>query len=326
MVKGDSFLAQAGLCGEQGGYYSQGLRDFALEYCTKLSFAATAKLIQRSCGGTSLSDQHLWNWVQQEGQAISQQQQETIAAFESSQAKVGLEWVDIYAKEGEEIIYLSDDVCVKEQKPKRDKTLKTKNKRCNTRISMFSLPEQKYHTLVAGFGIDNLALVQACLWEQYPQKIDKLPIVAITDGATSIKNEIKAAFGEGCIHILDWYHLEKKVYETMSMIAYKAEKQHYCQEILQLLWKGKGAEAIGYLQQISPKNKPSQEMLLTYLTKNQASIINYEKRKEVGKTIGSGRGEKQNDIIVAQRQKYNGMAWSPNGSLAMALNTANKIP
>ena len=66
-------------------------------------------------------------------------------------------------------------------------------------------------------------------------------------------------------------------------------------------------------------------MLLTYLAKNQTSIIDYEKRKQNGKPIGSGRGEKQNDRIVAQRQKYNGMSWSPKGSLAMALNTASKI-
>ncbi len=42
-----------------------------------------------------------------------------------------------------------------------------------------------------------------------------------------------------------------------------------------------------------------------------------------GKTIGSGRTEKQNDILVAKRQKYNGMAWLPKGFLAITLVTTN---
>ena len=45
-------------------------------------------------------------------------------------------------------------------------------------------------------------------------------------------------------------------------------------------------------------------MLTTYLRKNEHTIIDYERRKLAGKTIGSGSGrtEKQNDILVAKRQ------------------------
>ena len=45
--------------------------------------------------------------------------------------------------------------------------------------------------------------------------------------------------------------------------------------------------------------------------------------KMAGKTIGSGRTEKQNDILVAKRQKYNSMAWSSKGYLAITLVIAN---
>jgi hypothetical protein len=62
--------------------------------------------------------------------------------------------------------------------------------------------------------------------------------------------------------------------------------------------------------------------LVDYLTKNRAYIINYAKRKEVGKTIGSGRMEKTVDCIVARRQKEKAMSWSQKGSIALAVITA----
>lgn len=36
-------------------------------------------------------------------------------------------------------------------------------------------------------------------------------------------------------------------------------------------------------------------------------------------TIGSGRGEKANDVIVAKRQKKKGRSWSKKGSRALAI-------
>jgi hypothetical protein len=87
-----------------------------------------------------------------------------------------------------------------------------------------------------------------------------------------------------------------------------------------LLWN-KAVEAIAYLNEIIPKCI-HKEMLMAYLIKNQNTIINYEKIQKVGKTIGSGRTEKQNYILVAKRQKYNGMPWSLTGLIASTLNAA----
>ena len=44
----------------------------------------------------------------------------------------------------------------------------------------------------------------------------------------------------------------------------------------------------------------------------------YALRKELGLRNSSNLGEKSNDIIVADRQKHNGMSWSNNGSVAFA--------
>jgi hypothetical protein len=50
-------------------------------------------------------------------------------------------------------------------------------------------------------------------------------------------------------------------------------------------------------------------------------------RKQLGLRHSSNRGEKENDLVVATRQKYTGMGWSPTGSIALAaLATAARNP
>jgi hypothetical protein len=70
------------------------------------------------------------------------------------------------------------------------------------------------------------------------------------------------------------------------------------------------------------KNKEKQEELIGYLEKNERYIIDYDRRKSVGKIIGSGRTEKQNDILVSKRQKRKAMAWSAKGYRNLAIVTA----
>ena len=313
------------LSAKKNSYESQGLCTFAIKYATKMSYASVCELIGDTCKSTRLSAQHIHTLVQAQARKIASEQKEKIAIFEDSKVLLSAVKADIYAVNSEEMIYLSDDVCVKRQKSKRDKQPRTmiEDKRHNTRISMFEDSSKQYRTIVAGMGIDNGQLVKALICEAYPLQTQALPVVAITDGATSIKNELKTIFGEHFTHILDWYHLQKKINQTMTMIVPKTEREVHCQNMLQLLWNGKSIETIAYLSQIRAKNTKAQEMLTTYLIKNEHTIIDYERRKRAGKTIGSGRTEKQNDILVAKRQKYNGMAWSSNGSLAITLITAS---
>lgn len=309
---------------KKNSYQSVGLRTFATKYATKLSYANVYELIAETCKGTTLSAQHIHNLVEAEARKITSSQKKKIAIFEDSRVVLEAVKTDIYAKNSEEVVYLSDDVCVKRQKSKRDKQPKpiTEDKRHTTRISMFEDSSKQYKTVVAGMGIDNVQLTKALICEAYALKAQALPIVAITDGATNIKNELKTLFGEHFTHILDWYHLHKKINQTMTMIVPKVEREVHCKNMLQLLWNGKSIETIAYLSKIRAKNIEAQKMLITYLRKNEHTIIDYERRKQAGKTIGSGRTEKQNDVLVAKRQKYNGMAWSPNGSLAITLITA----
>ena len=94
-------------------------------------------------------------------------------------------------------------------------------------------------------------------------------------------------------------------------------------ELSALLWHGNIEEAIRKLENYQTKNQEKHQELFDYLTKNQLYVIDYAKRKEAGKTIGSGRMEKTIDCMVARRQKEKAMSWSPKGSNALAVVTAH---
>ena len=51
----------------------------------------------------------------------------------------------------------------------------------------------------------------------------------------------------------------------------------------------------------------------------------YALRRHLGLRTSSNRAEKANDIIVATRQKHNGMSWSKAGSGALAVITAANV-
>jgi len=126
------------------------------------------------------------------------------------------------------------------------------------------------------------------------------------------------------VHILDWYHLQGKVRDLMTMIAPdKVLKAAYCEEVLGLLWVGKGAEAPVCLQGYRYRNASKWEELQGYLSKNETHIIDYKRRHGLGKLIGSGRMEKAGDVLIAHRQKEKGMSWSAKGSTALAVLTAH---
>ncbi len=53
--------------------------------------------------------------------------------------------------------------------------------------------------------------------------------------------------------------------------------------------------------------------------KHEEEIIDYERRQQAGRPIGSGRMEKCVDQVIGNRQKGKGMSWTKPGSRALAL-------
>ena len=159
----------------------------------------------------------------------------------------------------------------------------------------------------------------------------RINIISISDDATDIRNTLKTCFGENVKIILDWYHICKKTREFLSMISKnKVSKLRDLKHLLHLFWTGEINNAIDYVKVLDSKNDLQKDRFLKYLEKHKSEIINYEKRKKSGKTIGSGRIEKAVDQAVGIRQKKKAMSWSKNGSKSLAflnifhLNKNNK--
>ena len=335
-------------------FYTVKLAEKCLALVKEVSYRKAKTLLKDLCE-IDISTKEISRMVKHQANTIVCTQKKQIANFEENQMiskdKVLTKKVDIYDKNSLETIFLCDDVCVKQQKTTRNKQLviddslfgesniaqntqnlpsnvkntettpptKHKTKFFFQRVSLLQTTQKDtYKTIVAGIGVDNTQFVKSCIWTEYG-KNTCLPIVAITDGATSIKNELYALFGDNFVHILDWYHLEHKVHQMMSMISHKVDKECHVKNILEYLWKGKIQQTITYLEGIEAKNPQQKVILLTYLNRKSASIINYEERKNAGKVIGSGRVEKYNDLLVAKRQKYKGCAWTPQGSSDMTI-------
>ena len=277
-------------------------------------------------GNSKLSDQHIYHLVESYASDIRTAQILAINDCKSVNYTILAKQVDIYDADAEEVIFLSDGVCVNEQKAKRDKIAKEGKERTTTDIMMLqtSLKDRNtFKTIIAAEGVNPVDLVQSEVFKAYGKDAQILPIVCISDGALCIKKQNKSIFGQMVTHILDWYHIQQKVRQLMSQIATNKDLKKECINlILNYLWHGNVINAVLVLKFMPSKNKVKQEELINYLEKNTDYIINYELRKATGKIIGSGRTEKQNDNIVSKRQKRKGMSWSADGSKNLAILTA----
>ncbi|WP_250123491.1 hypothetical protein [Chroococcidiopsis sp. CCMEE 29] len=139
-----------------------------------------------------------------------------------------------------------------------------------------------------GEDLLNLArIVKAKVIQEYGSQTFPLNLVAITDGARTIRHRFLTISCVAVTIILDWYHLSKKFREMMSMIAAnKLEKVKHLKFLLAQLWQGNTAIALEYLKhQLKARNPDKWHELIGYLEKHQHEIINYKRRSQAGKTI-----------------------------------------
>ena len=94
-----------------------------------------------------------------------------------------------------------------------------------------------------------------------------------------------------------------------------------------LLWNGLVDQACHLLEQLPQeliRNQKEIQSLVNYLKKNKPMIPVYAIRKKRGLRNSSNPVEKANDLLVANRQKHQGMAWSLSGSVTLASLTVLK--
>lgn len=225
--------------------------------------------------------------------------------------------------------YISvDDIGVRFQKPKRKDGYK-KNKSLIENTVIHIQQEDKQYTLTA-LGMNNaFKLLVAFLLEN--KLMADYRLVFFTDGATCIRDYIEKFFGfRQYTIILDWLHLKKKCNEFLSMgiKGSKIEKQNIKKQLFAILWTGRYENAIKYLESVRKtyiKNPMKIEAIKAYIYRKSQTITCYALRHELGLRISSNRVEKANDLVVATRQKHNGMSWSKKGSGALAIITATMI-
>lgn len=144
------------------------------------------------------------------------------------------------------------------------------------------------------------------------------------DGYRPLQDLLLRVFGwhAAMTWLLDWHHLDKKCQEQLSRAM---NDRHARNEVLERLkyplWHGCVDDAIAVVRAIAPgKIKSGKELdrLVGYFERHRPHIPCYAARKKLGLQNSSNRGEKANDLVVASRQKHNGMSWSQPGSGALA--------
>jgi hypothetical protein len=144
------------------------------------------------------------------------------------------------------------------------------------------------------------------------------------DGQRSLQDDLLRVFAwQGTLQlILDWYHVVKKCKEKLSeAMNNRHARNDAVKRVLRPLWHGDVDAAITFLHQIESKYIKAPDSikgLVGYLERNRSFIPCYVVRRKLGLRNSSNRGEKANDIVVAARQKHNGMSWSQPGSSALA--------
>jgi Uncharacterised protein family (UPF0236) len=147
-------------------------------------------------------------------------------------------------------------------------------------------------------------------------------LLVLGDGAAWIRAWYEGLGISGKAMVLCWWHLRKRCYESMSSAGGpKDRRREFEKELLSRLWKGEVEAAIGLLRGALEwvRDPSSVEELIGYLEKRQAYIPDYEQRQRAGLWIASTRVEKYNDWVVSARCKHQGMSWSPEGVLALAV-------
>ena len=225
--------------------------------------------------------------------------------------------------------YISiDDIGVRFPKEERNNTHKKKQKFIENTVIHIQKGELQY--TITAIGMKNAFMQLVAFLLANGLMVDSR-LVFLTDGANCIRENIESFFGfRQHTIILDWLHLEKKCneYLCMAIKGKKEEKDKIKQEFAAILWTGRMDKATKYLnivKNVNIRNANKLDELRGYIDRKSPYLTCYALRHQLGLRTSSNRVEKANDIVVANRQKHNGMAWSKAGSGALAIITAAKV-
>lgn len=265
---------------------------------------------------------------------------EAYNAAQSEALKIPLEAANAFYEDPTQVVNVSiDDVCVKKQKPHRERSRMVAEPPTSGASPEAEAPVKPPRAYV----FNTIAHVQTTAGWYILNGFGTVPVLQVlvafllstgvlsthylqcfVDGQRTLQAAIVerlAWFGSKRI-LLDWFHLKGKCAKELSTLCRGAKiRNAVLARLLTLLWRGRVDAAIAYLRDLDPeKIKPGQsvETLIGYFERNRDYIPCYALRKQLGLRNSSNRGEKANDLCVAGRQKHQGMSWSKTGSVALA--------
>ena len=181
-----------------------------------------------------------------------------------------------------------DDIGVKKQKANREKTMASPKKEKKEYVAhtvVKVLSDKEEHTLT-GIGMEGVfrVLLGFLLFNQL---LTHQSLIFFTDGAKNIRSNINKFFSFRPFRIiLDWYHLDKKCGEHLSLGIQGTQKRNQVWEALRrVLWVGDVQAARTYLKGLDMrfiKSKDWIEKLDAYLERNTDFIPCYAVRAELG--------------------------------------------
>jgi len=231
-----------------------------------------------------------------------------------------------YEKASQSMQISLDDVNVKRQKSSRQDDPEPEQKRKYAHNTVAHIAHEENSYIINDYNVAMvLRLVVAFLLHN---QLCSNNLIFFVDGYKTLYPAILAAFSwfAPLQIILDWYHLQKRCKEQLSLaLKGRAMRNALLAQLLPCLWHGCVDRAIVLLQTLEPasiKNQDALDTLIGYLQRNRPYLPCYAVRKRLGLRNSSNRGEKANDLIVSDRQKHNGMSWSKPGSVALATVSA----
>lgn len=220
-----------------------------------------------------------------------------------------------------------DDVCVKEQKPERE------NKK--SKIDRENISEQAKETsnLLSGkkkkrkYAYNTVAHIEnkEGQYSFVNQGVANILVIIVSfilhnellnttwifflDGQRNLYTTIieRLFWKHNYGFILDWYHLKKKCETQLSLAMNNRKKRNeILGKILYYSWFGcikKVYDVIDKIPKDYIKNQDALRVLKGYYERNYDYIPNYALRKKLSLRNSSNRVEKENDILIADRQK-----------------------
>jgi hypothetical protein len=147
-------------------------------------------------------------------------------------------------------------------------------------------------------------------------------VVLLGDGAAWIWDHIGSLVKEKATLIVDWYHAMEHIWACGHVLHGEGTSQTetWVEPLKALLWDGNVREILSRLtgelaRTRSPTKREAIQALRTYL-RNQDDRLAYDRFREAGFDIGSGRVEAACKHVVGVRMKRNGMRWSMVGAQA----------